>query len=339
MLHERAGKLDLCTIPTSIHTHAALTIAALEAGANVLVEKPAAATLGEIDAMRAAETAAGRFVAVGFQALYDPVTLYIKQALLDGAIGDIQSMSCMGMWPRSDAYYARDWVGTLKLGEAWVLDSPFNNAMAHQVNLMCFLAGTELGESANLKSTEANLMRARDIETTDTVALRIITSTGVPIHFFATHCSHESVDPEFVIRGRKGTIHWTLANVRLQRRGHGAEVFECLKGPPLRDALMDAVLERTAGHDQFVCGLDIAAVHTLCVAGAHLSATVHPFPKDLISRTPAGESFNTVINGIDGVIRQAFEQERLFSEMDLPWAVPGTAVSLEQPGTITEAYR
>ncbi len=39
-------KLDICFIPTGIHLHAPMTVAALEAGVNVVVEKPAAATVG-----------------------------------------------------------------------------------------------------------------------------------------------------------------------------------------------------------------------------------------------------------------------------------------------------
>src|SRR5690606_38595299 len=42
MLREQRGRIDLCLIPTGIHWHARMTISALRAGANVLVEKPLA---------------------------------------------------------------------------------------------------------------------------------------------------------------------------------------------------------------------------------------------------------------------------------------------------------
>src|SRR5690606_3088229 len=41
MLTTWEGRIDLCVIPTAIHQHAPMTIAALAAGCNVLVEKPA----------------------------------------------------------------------------------------------------------------------------------------------------------------------------------------------------------------------------------------------------------------------------------------------------------
>jgi len=40
MLAEHSGRIDLCLIPTGIPWHARMTIAALRARANVLVEKP-----------------------------------------------------------------------------------------------------------------------------------------------------------------------------------------------------------------------------------------------------------------------------------------------------------
>src|SRR5690349_7475539 len=43
MLDKLRGQIDLCFIPTGIHLHEPMTLDALAAGANVFVEKPAAA--------------------------------------------------------------------------------------------------------------------------------------------------------------------------------------------------------------------------------------------------------------------------------------------------------
>src|SRR3954463_10938818 len=48
MLRELRGRIDLCLIPTGIAWHARMTIAALQAGANVLVEKPLAGSMAEV---------------------------------------------------------------------------------------------------------------------------------------------------------------------------------------------------------------------------------------------------------------------------------------------------
>ena len=59
MFRRHAGKIDLCLIPTGIHWHARMTIAALEAGANVLVEKPLAGSVAEVEEIRRVERRTG----------------------------------------------------------------------------------------------------------------------------------------------------------------------------------------------------------------------------------------------------------------------------------------
>ena len=52
-MYDALGRdIDLCCIPTGLSSHAALTMQALEHGCHVLVEKPAAVTVQDIDAMR-----------------------------------------------------------------------------------------------------------------------------------------------------------------------------------------------------------------------------------------------------------------------------------------------
>src|SRR5690606_22451247 len=48
MLRRHAGQIDLCLIPTGIHLHARMTVDALRAGANVLVEKPLASSMDDV---------------------------------------------------------------------------------------------------------------------------------------------------------------------------------------------------------------------------------------------------------------------------------------------------
>ena len=84
MLEEFRGKIDICFIPTGIAMHCPMTVAALESGANVYVEKPVAPTVEEAEIMKAAEKRTGRFVAVGYQTMYQPETRRIKELLLSG---------------------------------------------------------------------------------------------------------------------------------------------------------------------------------------------------------------------------------------------------------------
>jgi len=330
MLAALAGKLDLCMIPTSIPTHADLTIAALRSGANVFVEKPAAATPGQVDAMQAAAASAGKLVAVGFQNMYAPETMVMKRAILDRDIGDLVSLKCLGMWPRLDRYYASSWIGRIHANGQPVFDSPANNAMAHQLNMMCFLAGPTLESPARLATAEAELYRAHDIETADIVALRLKTDTGAAIVFLGTHASEASRNPEIVVTGTKGSMHWTFERLRITRADGTTEEMASGTGPELRDAMLARVLDRLEGREGFVCSLGIARVHALAIAAMHRSSDVTAVPADQVTRTPADGSVKTVVAGLDSMLDRCFAEARLPSEIGVSWAVPGEVVAVEE---------
>jgi predicted dehydrogenase len=329
MLERLRGQIDLCFIPTGIHLHAPMTIAALQAGANVFVEKPAAATINEVRAMQTAERETERFVAVGFQTMYALETLLMKRLILNGDLGRIEAIKCRGLWPRLDSYYARNrWAGRLKLNGQWVLDSPFNNAMAHQLNMICFLAGTELHRAATLERIEAELYHAHDIESADTACMRILTAQNVPLYFLVTHCSEGLLNPEIVVRGDRGQLHWTFNRLRIAMADGSVEEVACQTGTELRDAMMAALRARLEDPEVFICGLDVAGVHTLAVNGAHLSSAAHPVPEAFIQRYPHEGSVKTVIEDIDDIIGRAFNEEKLFSDLRVPWAQRARVVAL-----------
>ena len=72
MLAACRDEIDLVCIPTGIPLHRPMTEAALEAGCHVLVEKPAAGSIQDVEAMRAAQARTGQMCAVGFQHLSQP---------------------------------------------------------------------------------------------------------------------------------------------------------------------------------------------------------------------------------------------------------------------------
>jgi len=142
MLEKFKGTLNICFIPTGISMHVPMAIDALKSGANVFVEKPVTALLSELQTLKKAEKASGKFVAVGYQTIYQPSIAKIKHAILNGKLGEVHTIKFCGISVRDKAYYSRNnWAGCIKNGKNWILDSPFNNAMAHQVNLICFFAG------------------------------------------------------------------------------------------------------------------------------------------------------------------------------------------------------
>jgi predicted dehydrogenase len=339
MLEEQQGRIDLCVVPTGIPLHAEMTCAALAAGANVLVEKPAAATVQDVDRMRRASESAGRFVAVGFQACYAPETLDLKQRLRSGLIGTIHSLKCRGLWPRGARYYGRNgWAGRLRSGGSWILDSPFNNAFSHYLNLMLFWAGPELTSAAQPQEITAELYRARAIESPDTAALRVRASNDVSIHLYVTHSCRETFDPQIVISGDEGTVVWTPERLVIRSNKGASETIQVDVGTH-RARMVDAVLARLIDPDRFICTLDIARVQTLCANGAHESSKTTRIAPRFVTEQKVDHETLSVIDEIEDTIESAFVGESLFSENGVPWARPGRAFSLRGYQEFPQVFR
>jgi len=80
---------DVVHILTPPGTHAASAIAAMEAGAHVLVEKPMAVTTREAEAMIAAAARTGRSLCVDHNRWFDPVVQRALRLLESGALGHL----------------------------------------------------------------------------------------------------------------------------------------------------------------------------------------------------------------------------------------------------------
>lgn len=92
-------ELDLVSIVAPTSLHLPLTLAALRAGASVLVEKPIAATREEATEMIAAAAAAGRLLTVGHIERFNPAILELRRRLADGELGRIFQISAQRLGP------------------------------------------------------------------------------------------------------------------------------------------------------------------------------------------------------------------------------------------------
>jgi UDP-N-acetylglucosamine 3-dehydrogenase len=82
-------ELDLVSVVAPTRLHRSLTLAALEAGAHVLVEKPIAATREEALEMIAAAEAAGRLLSVGHIERFNPAIRELRRRLVAGELGRV----------------------------------------------------------------------------------------------------------------------------------------------------------------------------------------------------------------------------------------------------------
>lgn len=256
------GRIDLCLLPTAPHTHVPLAIEALRHGAHVLVEKPLCPTLEGVAQIRAAIAETGRQLFVGYQDLYVAENHRLKRQLLRGDFGQIKRITFCGLWPRPESYYTRNqWSGRRYLRGNPIFDSPASNAFAHFLNLALFWAGASEDESALPVSVDAELLRAKPIETFDTCALRIATSTDIPILFLTTHSCPISRVPALVLETDAGPIRWFHEDkITLPPGGDSPNsVIRHLPGTfGTRNILFRQILNRLAGLPAKICNLRIA---------------------------------------------------------------------------------
>jgi myo-inositol 2-dehydrogenase/D-chiro-inositol 1-dehydrogenase len=90
--------VDAVIVATTNATHAPLTIAALEAGKHVLVQKPMCMNLTEADEMVAAADRSPALLMVSFFELYHPAFMRAKAIVDAGLIGDVFLIKAMMAW-------------------------------------------------------------------------------------------------------------------------------------------------------------------------------------------------------------------------------------------------
>ena len=312
MLRRHYGRIDLCLIPTGIHWHARMTIAALAAGANVLVEKPLAGSMADATAMQAAERASGRFVAVGFQDCYDPGTRWLAEELGRGVIGDVRAVKFLGVWPRPRAYFLRNnWAGRLQVDGVPVLDSPLNNAFGHFVMLSLLFSGAMPDDIVPLPNG-VELWRAHDIESFDTAVVTLRTQRGVRLWFGASHVSRTAIEPEIMIEGTAGTAGWSYEKEAWFQTAAGRQSRPVLDQHATRSLMLAAVAQRLRDPTAAICSTGMAARHTSLIEGIHRAAAIRAFPHGQVEwvETAGPASAVPAVPGLDAALRRAFAEQR-----------------------------
>jgi predicted dehydrogenase len=317
-----AGGVDYITLPIGIHYHVPLSIAALEAGFHVVCEKPMTATIQDANRLIDVKNKKGKTVLIGYQSIYAPSIQTIKTRLLEGKLGQLKNIRIKGGWPRNNIYYNRNgWAGRLTLDDGtYVLDSPINNAMAHDLNNAMYLCGPSHNESAMPDTVEAELYRARDIETLDTAILRIL-ANGVDIIIGLSHSTRENFGPIMQLQCENGTVEWSRPG-SIIRYNDGTE--ESFDERNLRDhnGPFHNAIDVLRNNAEPLCPPEVARAQTLCINGAHESCReIIQVADKYIDVAERDDSTFHIITGLDDLLNQSFREGKLFSELGAEWAI------------------
>lgn len=331
-----ADSVELVVISSPIHLHCAHTCQALARGGYVLCEKPAAATVQEVDQMIAARDQArqqaSRWVAIGYQWSFSRPIQQLKRDIQAGLFGKPRRLKSLCLWPRDASYYGRNnWAGRMRDDQGhWVLDSPVNNAMAHDLHNMLYVLGEHVDTSARPAEVIAETYRANRIETFDTAAVRVRTVEGVEVLFFGSHAVGENMDPVFSFEFEEAEVGFAGGQAPIVarfRNGTCKEYASPLSEP--QATKLPICLDVLAGSGTIPCGLEAARSQTICVNGIHESmAEATEFPAELVSSSGEGPNRLTYVEELPSILRTSFDRGLLPSELGVSWARCGRSVNV-----------
>lgn len=166
LANERLDLVHVCTPPK---THAPLAIAAMRAGVPVLVEKPTALSLSEMDSMAAVQEATGTPVLTVFQHRYGAAAVRLRRLIQAGVLGRPLVAVCETLWYRDDAYFAVPWRGT------WEAEGggPTMGHGIHQFDLLLSV----LGPWTEIRAVAGRLSRPTDTEDVSMALARFANGT------------------------------------------------------------------------------------------------------------------------------------------------------------------
>lgn len=216
-----AEKPEIAVIATPPARHADALIAAVEAGAHVLVEKPLEATREAAERARDAARRHDRVVWVGYQFRFHPAVRRLRELVASGAIGTPLLLRAeVGQYlpdwrPQQD--YRASYNASRELGGGIILDA------SHEIDYARLLVGEITGVSAM-----AGKLSALDIEVEDAAVITVRFASGAlgEWHFDTIQRAYTRGAK---LVGEEGTLVWDWpSTVRVFRAATGQWEAETL---------------------------------------------------------------------------------------------------------------
>ena len=190
---------DIVHICTPHYLHEEMAVAALRAGKDVYLEKPAAMHPEGARNILAASRQTGKKVCVSFQNRLINSTVSAKNILESGKLGKIKGLKGIVTWQRNGAYYTDSgWRGTWDKEGGGVL----MNQSIHTIDLLYYLGG----KIEKVEGSVALRKNRGTIEVEDTAEATFYYENGATALFYATNChvTDSTVDLEVICE--KGTL-------------------------------------------------------------------------------------------------------------------------------------
>lgn len=317
---------DLAVVSTPIHLHYSQIVTCLTHGSNVLTEKPVCTSVEGARKLEQLEKETGKFISVGYQLNYSRDVLALKQDILDGHFGKPIYMKALHAMRRGDKYYARNsWAGHIDVKGCAVNDSPFNNACAHQFQVMTFLLGECLERAAELADVQAEPYKGNpNVENFDTVTVQAHTPSGVPLWYGTGHAIvDKKLGPVAEYRFEKGTVYFgkdfgsgpIAEYVYIGDNGERIDYGRIPKGERLQKFYDAIEAVRTGAHP--VCTVQCAIPHLEAVEKIAKLPIVPIPPESVKDIREDDDTFHTIV-GLHDVFITCYKNREMLSDEGLP---------------------
>ena len=192
------SKADVLSVCSPNGLHAEHSILALNAGINVLCEKPVALTTYDCGRMiSAAEKNNKRIFAIK-QNRFNPPVEIVKELIDNNKLGEIFSIQLSCFWNRNEDYYKNSWKGTAKL-DGGTLYTQFS----HFIDLIYWL----IGDISKIEAFGKNFNHKNIIEFEDTgVAIVEFVNGAIGTINYTVNSYNKNMEGSLTIFGSKGTI-------------------------------------------------------------------------------------------------------------------------------------
>jgi predicted dehydrogenase len=313
MLAEAAP--DIVIISTPIHSHFPLATAALEAGADVLLEKPPTATLDEFHALVATAAETERLVQVGFQSLGSTAIAELHRRVAAGRIGRVVGYSASAAWVRPLSYWQRAaWAGRRRVDGRVVADGVLTNPLAHaSATALAVARATRVDD---IVGVDLDLHRANLIEADDTSVARFRLVDGLSLTTAVSLCAADREEPWISVEGTTGRLVFYYALDIVQEFHAGRAPLTTRHD---RVDLLDNLLNARAGAPLSAPLSELGGFMRLLDS---VMAAPEPRAVDssFVDRVVDKHGDHLVIRGVEEALLRAVTEQATFRELDVEWA-------------------
>ncbi len=158
-------KPDFAMICTESGYHGDIAIHCLEESVHVLIEKPMAMTLEEIDKINELSKEKNLKVGVCHQNRFNPPIQKLRRAIDEGKFGRLINGTARILWTRDQHYYdLAPWRGTRKLDGGTLM-----NQCIHNIDLLLWMMGSDV---VSVQSERGTFLRDIEMEDFGAILLR-----------------------------------------------------------------------------------------------------------------------------------------------------------------------